>query len=68
MLGRYTVGRFAQTFFCIRDTVTNAYLRKGDVGEEYKANKILLFQDYICAKRCCNQLNKEVEENGTLRG
>ena len=41
MLGRYTVGRFAQVFFCIRDTVTNAYLRKGDVGEEYKANKIL---------------------------
>lgn len=67
MLGRYTVGRFAKFFFCIRDTVTNAYLKKGDVGEEYKPDKILLFNDYICAKRCCNNLNEEVEKNGILR-
>jgi hypothetical protein len=67
MLGRYTVGRFAKVFFCIRDSVTNAYLKEGDVGEEYKANKILLFNDYICAKRCCNNLNEEVEKYGILR-
>lgn len=67
MLGRYSVGRFAQIFFCIRDSVTNTYLRKGDVGDEHKPNKILLFQDYICAKRFCNNINEEVEKNGTLR-
>lgn len=68
MLGRYTVGRFAQSFFCIRDTVTNAYLRRGDVGEVYNKNKIILFNDYIHAKRCCNDINEEVEKNGILRG
>ena len=67
MLGRYTVGRFAQFFFCIRDSVTNTYLRKGDIGEVYQPNKILLFKDYIYAKRCCNDLNEEVEKNGILR-
>ena len=66
MLGRYTVGRFAKIFFCIRDSVTNTYLKKGDVGEQYKPDKILLFNDYIYAKRCCNNLNEEVEKNGVL--
>lgn len=66
MLGRYTVGRFAQFFFCIRDTVTNTYLSRGDIGEVYGPNKILLFNDYIRAKRCCNSLNEEVEKNGVL--
>jgi hypothetical protein len=66
MLGRYTVGRFAKFFFCIRDSVTNTYLKKGDVGEKYKPDKILLFNDYIYAKRFCNNLNEEVEKNGIL--
>ena len=66
MLGRYTVGKFAQRFFCIRDTITNACLKKGDVGDQYNPNKILLYNDYIYAKRYCNQLNKEVEKNGVL--
>lgn len=67
MLGRYTVGRFAQIFFCIRDTVTNTCLKKGDIGEKYNPNKILLFNDYMYAKRYCNNLNEEVEKNGILR-
>jgi hypothetical protein len=67
MLGRYTVGRFAQFFFCIRDNVTNTRLRKGDIGEVFNPDKILLFKDYICAKKCCNNLNEEVEKNGILR-
>ena len=66
MLGKYTVGKFAQVFFCIKDTVTNTYLRRGDVGEVYNQNKILLFNNYIRAKRCCNDINEEVEKNGTL--
>lgn len=66
MLGRYTVGRFAQTFFCIRDTVTNTYLKKGDLGAAYNQNKILLFNDYVYAKRYCNDLNEEIEKNGIL--
>jgi hypothetical protein len=66
MLGRYTVGRFAQFFFCIRDSVTNTYLRRGDVGEVYGPDKILLYNDYINAKKCCNNLNEEVEKNGVL--
>ena len=66
MLGRYTVGKFAQRFFCIRDTITNRYLKKGDIGEQYNSNKILLFNDYIYAKRCCNHFNEEVEKNGVL--
>lgn len=66
MLGRYTVGRFAKIFFCIRDSVTHTYLKKGDIGEERNPDKILLFNDYIRAKRCCNILNEEAERNGVL--
>lgn len=66
MLGRYTVGRFAQFFFCIKDTVTNTYLKRGDIGEEHKPDKILLFNDYMYAKVCCNNINEEVEKNGVL--
>lgn len=66
MLGRYTVGRFAQNFFCIRDSVTNTYLKKGDVGEKYNPNKILLFNDYMYAKGFCKHLNEEVEKDGVL--
>ena len=66
MLRRYTVGRFAKIFFCIRDITTNTCLKKGDIGEERNPDKILLFSDYICAKRCCNNLNEEVEKNGIL--
>lgn len=66
MLGRYTVGKFAQIFFCIRDSVTNTCLKRGDIGDEYHSDKILLFNDFIRAKRLCNDLNEEVEKHGIL--